>query len=67
MEGSLAFALIIILGFGAFIVWAKSTYGQSTLKRTFGEPGGARRRTHPTRKHTPKSVKSNRPKTPSAR
>lgn len=38
MEGAVAIAVIIIAGFVAFILWARSATGRMTLRDTLGEP-----------------------------
>lgn len=38
MDGSLAVAILVILSFAAFVVWAKSESGRNTLRSSLGEP-----------------------------
>lgn len=38
MNGSLAVAVLVILAFACFILWAKTPSGRLTLVATFGEP-----------------------------
>ncbi len=50
MDGGLAIAIVIIVGFALFIVWAKSASGRSTLRSTLGEPHSLRKRQRTTKR-----------------
>ena len=50
MDSGLAFAVIIIVAFAVFIVWAKSASGRTTLRSTLGEPHSFRKRERMARK-----------------
>ncbi len=62
MDGGLALALVTILAFGAFIAWAKTAGGQTTLRATWGDSGSIRREKGAGRKRS-----SARKKTPARR
>ena len=48
MQGSLAIAVLIIVGFVGFVLWAKTPGGRGILEQTFGPPN-ALPRAAPTR------------------
>ena len=48
--GELAFWILIIVAFVVFILWARSTVGRTTLKKTLGEPHSFRKRQRMARK-----------------
>jgi hypothetical protein len=58
MGGELAFWILIILAFVAFIFWARSTAGKTTLKKTLGDPHSFRKRQRMARKQAGTSPKS---------
>ncbi|HZO90571.1 MAG TPA: hypothetical protein VFB38_19745 [Chthonomonadaceae bacterium] len=43
-DGAVGIAVVVIIGFAVFIVWAKSQRGQATLRNTLGEPHSFRKR-----------------------
>lgn len=55
MDGSLALALVIILGFSVFIFWAKTNTGRMALRHTFGEPHSLKKRQRLARRTAAKS------------
>jgi hypothetical protein len=65
--GTLAIAVLIIVGFIVFILWAKTTAGQKSLKHTFGEPGGMKHRPKATKRRTSTSQKTPKSGKPSTR
>jgi len=55
--GTLAIAILIIVGFIVFIVWAKTASGQKSLRKTFGEPGGVKHRPRATKRSSGPAAK----------
>ena len=62
--GGLAIAVLIILGFAGFVLWAKTPRGKQTLRESFGEPNaGAKKRTPAPRKRPASRANPPAPKT----
>ena len=61
IDGALAVAVLVIVGFALFIFWAKSESGRKALRSSLGEPGyhPHRRRTH--KKRPPAAKNPSRP------
>jgi hypothetical protein len=60
MEGGLALALVVIVAFGAFILWAKTAAGRRALKNAFGDPRGLPRRQKLVKKSPARHSKTSR-------
>ena len=56
-SGSLAIAILIILGFVLFIAWAKTPRGKSVLRESLGPPDADKKKRPAPRKRTASGAK----------
>lgn len=60
IEGGKAAAILIIIGFLVFIVWAKSLHGKAALRSAFGDPYASHAKSKPKPRKRP-SGRSTKP------